>query len=146
MYILPAKLEQNERQSAAAKIDQLVQKAKGVVLDHTEWLSRKLSYPIKHIRQGNFMLAHLSLPEEQMAQLLRELRLAEEILRFQLVKVDEYPTAKSLRRPQTATLPQPTTATHKSKAESEKVEVAVSPEQLAKKLEEILGDKESMVK
>jgi small subunit ribosomal protein S6 len=140
MYILPARLENEEKRSAVEKMDQLVQKSEGTVISNSEWLVRKLSYPISHIRQGVFMIARLTIAEQNIGKLFRELKLNDEILRFQLLK-PKTDKQRSFSRSRPTVLPQ---QAFQSEKENKTVEVAteeVSPEQLEKKLEELLEDK-----
>ncbi len=85
MYILPAKLEEEEKKAIMERVSSLLTEHKAIIHDHDVWLTRKLSYPIKHIRQGIFILAHFSMETENVKSLNLELQRDGEILRHTIV-------------------------------------------------------------
>lgn len=150
LYIIPAKLEEANKQQVMERVSKLVTDNQGKIQDHNIWLTRKLSYPINHIRQGIFLMAHFNLPAQQINLLRKELTIDEDILRHLLLKVVEpknkkraitkpsrilpLTTQPDIQLPQAAKEPVPA---------SDQPEVAekVSLEELDKKLEELLSDK-----
>jgi small subunit ribosomal protein S6 len=50
---------------------------------------RRLAYQIKRRREGHYMLVHARLGNAAIAELERAMRLAEEVLRHMLVRLDE---------------------------------------------------------
>lgn len=146
LYIIPTKLEDEEKKNLIASVDQVIAKNKGVIKDHNVWLTRKLAYPIKHIRQGVFMLAHISLPVTAIDKIRKELEIEENILRYLFTKIIE-PKAPTKVRPQRVPkiLPQEAIQSKESPepvAVSDPAEPAepVSLEELDKKLEELLNE------
>jgi small subunit ribosomal protein S6 len=63
-------------------------KANGELLRHDAWGSRQLSYPIRHRTAGDYHLLqfHAGTPE-LLQNLDRSLRIADEVLRFRIVKL-----------------------------------------------------------
>ncbi len=137
MYILPAKLSDEEKQAVMDRVNLSIDKFNGKVKDHNIWMTRKLSYSINHIRQGLFILAHFSIPGESLNKLRRELDLDEDIIRHLITSYD--PSKKpSFQTPRPIeTRPSETAIPEKEK---DKPEEKVVAEELDKKLEEILSD------
>lgn len=147
LYIIPTKLEEADKKSLMESVDQVITQNKGVIKDHSVWLTRKLAYPIKHIRQGVFILAHISLPAEAINKVRKELEIDENILRYLFTQVVES-KAPAKARPQRVPkiLPQEAMQAVKS---PEPVAVSapaepVSLEELDKKLEELLNEDSSV--
>ena len=151
LYIISTKLEETDKKSLMGSVDQVITQNKGVIKDHNVWLTRKLAYPIKHIRQGVFILAHISLPVEAINKIRKELDIDENILRYLFTKVVES-KAQTKVRPQRVPKILPQEATQ-AKTSLEPVAVPapaepaepVSLAELDKKLEELLNE-ESNVK
>jgi small subunit ribosomal protein S6 len=61
----------------------------GVVTDTDRWGKRKLAYPIRHCKDGNYVLAHVQLEPGIIPELDSNLRISEKILRHMLIRVDE---------------------------------------------------------
>lgn len=156
MYVIPGKFTSEERKTASTKIDTIIKDNGGNITTHEEWVTRKLSYPMAHTRQGTFMLARLSLPLEALAKINRELVLDETILRHQIVKVAKGKQTTVSKPTAPRMLPQEAVdaldarrgtkddESSFAKASADKEEV--SPEQLEQKLEELLSDEKPIVK
>jgi small subunit ribosomal protein S6 len=76
---LPAEIE---------RVNQLIAQKGGVVGEANRWGRRRLAYPIKRHREGNYVLTPLKLQADVAAELERNLRGFEQILRYLLVKVE----------------------------------------------------------
>ena len=142
LYILPTKLEEADKKTTADQVGQLVASVGGILKSQNSWMSRKLSYPINHIRQGVFMLANIDLPSEAMDKFRKELEMNENIIRYLLTKIDTRQSARPAARP-TRILPQQAKVELASK-EAAAPEKKVSPEELDKRLEELLEDKQEI--
>lgn len=151
LYIVPAKLEEAGQKAVASRVDKIITDNKGVIKDHNAWLTRKLSYPIKHIRQGIFMLTHFNMEGDNINKIRREMEIDEDILRVTLFKVDERRKPAPAPRHVEKILPQSVQKQHETPQEAPKTETPSEPkekislEELDKKLEELLGE-ESQVK
>jgi small subunit ribosomal protein S6 len=76
---LPAEIE---------RVNQLIAEKGGVVGEVNRWGRRRLAYPIKRHREGNYVLTPLRLQADVAAELERNLRGFDQILRYLLVKVE----------------------------------------------------------
>lgn len=135
MYILPVKLSEEEKNTVVERVNSIITRLEGTVKDHTTWMTRKLSYPINHIRQGVFMLAHIDVPKEQLNALRRELDLDEDIIRHLLTIIDPQQAKAPVLRPRPVPTPQDA-----PQEDAPAVDEKVSEVELDKKLEEILTD------
>jgi small subunit ribosomal protein S6 len=146
LYIIPAKLEGAEQKAVKERVDKIITDNKGVIKDHNAWLTRKLSYPIKHIRQGVFMLAHFNLDGDNNQKIKKEMEIDEDILRTSLFKITESRKPAAAPRRAEKILPQsaqkqPVAEEVSATAEAEpEVKEKISLEELDKRLEELLGE------
>jgi len=76
---LPAEIE---------RVSQLIAQKGGVVGEVNRWGRKRLAYPIKRRREGNYVLTPLKLQSDVVTELERNLRGFEQILRYLLVKVE----------------------------------------------------------
>ena len=76
---LPAEIE---------RVNDLVAQKGGIVGEANRWGRRRLAYPIKRHREGNYVLTPLKLQADVAAELERNLRGFDQILRYLLVKVE----------------------------------------------------------
>ncbi len=140
MYIIPAKLEEEEKKSIMEKVSKMLTDHKAAIQDHEVWLTRKLSYPIKHIRQGVFVLAHFTMDPENVPALNLELQRDGDILRHIII---HYKSEIIKTKPQISQVKQApkTQPADKEKDKEEVVTSDVKLEDLDKKIEEILEEK-----
>jgi small subunit ribosomal protein S6 len=61
--------------------------AKGEFLRHDEWGVRALTYPIDHKRSAEYHLLQLHATPELLEELNRTLRIADEVVRFRIIKL-----------------------------------------------------------
>ena len=76
---LPAEIE---------RVNDLIAQKGGIVGEANRWGRRRLAYPIKRHREGNYVLTPLKLQADVAAELERNLRGSDQILRYLLVKVE----------------------------------------------------------
>lgn len=88
MFILDANRYGRDAEAVAGQIPQLIQAAGGEMLVSRLWEERRLAYPIKGHRKGIYWLTYFRLDSAKLADVRRECRLRETILRVLLLKVD----------------------------------------------------------
>ena len=73
------------------------------------WGRRRLAYPIRKQTEGSYMLLRAWLPHQAIVELERELALADDILRYLLVRAETPPPPKRTvpPKPAEATVPEP---------------------------------------
>lgn len=152
LYIIPGTKTDEEAKPLAESIHQIVTKHGATTSKTDFWGKRKLAYEINHIRQGFYDLVEFYLDTLKLSALEKDLRLNENVLRYQIVR-RVVKSAATLAREDA--LHQRIAA--KRQAEKDRLQVAtmteqqqplptkpedtgpVAPEQLDQKLKEILG-------
>ena len=75
---LPAEIE---------RVNDLITHKGGVVGEVNKWGRKRLAYPIKKHREGNYVLTPLKLQPDAVPELEKNLQALEQILRYLLVRV-----------------------------------------------------------
>ncbi len=69
-------------------ITQFITGKGGTVADTSRWGRKKLAYPIKHVMEGNYILMKFKLDPSANKELENNLKIAEKIIRYLLIKID----------------------------------------------------------
>ena len=69
-------------------ITQFITNKSGNVVEIARWGRRKLAYPIKHLLEGSYVLVKFKLDPSANKELETNLKIAEKIIRYLLIKVD----------------------------------------------------------
>ena len=85
--ILNPDIAEEDVPQAMEKLSAVIAKRGGEITDTEHWGRRKLSYPIKHHSEGNYVMMKLGIEPEETAQLENDLNLAEDYLRHLLLKI-----------------------------------------------------------
>jgi small subunit ribosomal protein S6 len=86
IYILDPNATAEEGTAVSSKIEQIVADAKGTILKKDDWGKRRLAYSVKKHREGHYIFYHLSVTTETIAEITRNLRLLEKVIKFSVVK------------------------------------------------------------
>jgi small subunit ribosomal protein S6 len=86
IYILNPNATTEEAAAVSAKVEQIVADSKGAVLKKDDWGKRRLAYLVQKHRDGNFVFYHLSIDTAAIAEVTRNLRLMEQVIKFSVVK------------------------------------------------------------
>jgi len=71
------------------RVSQFITQKGGLINEVNQWGRRKLAYPIRHFREGNYVLTQFKLQPSLAVELERNLQSSEEILRYLLVRLEE---------------------------------------------------------
>ncbi|MBI4214263.1 MAG: 30S ribosomal protein S6 [Chloroflexi bacterium] len=88
MLILPSELEESATQDTIDRVRGFISAHGGEVEAFEVWGRRRLSYPIRHHRDGIFHLARFTLGPDEAPELDRTLQRNEQVLRHLMVRVD----------------------------------------------------------
>lgn len=110
IYILDPNANVDEQTAVATKIEQIVTEHKGTVLKKDDWGKRRLAYLIQKHREGHYIFFHLSVSPDTVAEITRNLRLMEKVIKFSVVK-DTISHLKPRPRPVRTSVPRPAGAT-----------------------------------
>jgi small subunit ribosomal protein S6 len=86
--ILDPDIAEEDVPHAMEKLASLVAKSGGSINETNHWGRRKLSYPIEHRGEGNYVMMKLEFEPAKIAEFENNLKLAEEYLRHLLVRLD----------------------------------------------------------
>lgn len=86
-FFLVSNNEANKDLNAVMQhIRELLEKRKAKVLAIDKWDERKLAFEIGGMRRGTYILTYFTIPNEELQDLNRELRLSELIIRYLVIK------------------------------------------------------------
>jgi small subunit ribosomal protein S6 len=85
LIILNPDIEENRLNQFLDKIKDVMSKNGAEFLDFEDWGARKLSYDIKKLNRGKFILVHFSAKGSFIQELERNLRISDDCVRFQTV-------------------------------------------------------------
>jgi small subunit ribosomal protein S6 len=86
IYILDPNATTEEAAAISTKVEQIVAEAKGTILKKDDWGKRRLAYMVKKNREGHYIFFHLSISTETIAEITRNLRLMEKVIKFSVVR------------------------------------------------------------
>ncbi len=89
MVIVRPELDEEGLQAALARVADLITTNGGEVTKTEPWGRRRLAYPIKQVREGQYVLMQFKLEPAATAAVERTLRINEDVLRFLVVRLDE---------------------------------------------------------
>jgi len=69
-------------------ITQFITGKAGNIVEVARWGRKKLAYPIKHVMEGNYVLIKFKLDPSANHELETNLKIAEKIIRYLLIKMD----------------------------------------------------------
>jgi small subunit ribosomal protein S6 len=86
IYILDPNTSTEDMAAVAAKVEQIVAETKATILKKDDWGKRRLAYLVKKHREGHYVFYHLQAPPETVAELNRNFRLLERVIKFMIAK------------------------------------------------------------
>jgi small subunit ribosomal protein S6 len=89
VYIVSPELSEEETSSLVERVNQFISSRGGVVDKVDNWGRRKLAYPIKSFREGNYFLTQFKLEPGLTRDLENSLRMSEDIIRHLVVRLDQ---------------------------------------------------------
>ena len=95
MFVLDNDLVRTGWPKAKAAVSDLLEKHGGTVHTSRRWAERKLAYPIKRRQRATYLLTYYEIPAESIPNLVRDLDLAEPILRYLLLQASEVPAKEN---------------------------------------------------
>jgi small subunit ribosomal protein S6 len=69
-------------------LTQFITNKAGTVVEVARWGRKKLSYPIKHVMEGNYIQIKFKLDPKANHELETNLKISEKIIRYLLIKID----------------------------------------------------------
>ena len=88
LYIIRPDLDEEERRNKISRVSQVIESHGGQIQSTDEWGSRILAYEINNFREGYYVLVTFTMPAEKVKDLETRFNMDDEILRYQLVRLD----------------------------------------------------------
>jgi len=89
VFIVQPALDEEGLNALVEQVQQVITENEGEIVKVEQMGKRRLAYPIRHLRDGYYVLMHAKLERLAMAELERMLKLSEDVLRHLLVRLDE---------------------------------------------------------
>jgi len=88
-FIVDPDLADDKVSGLEEKLQKVVAGEGGAVLSYVPWGKKKLAYPVKKHARGQYVLMQFACPATGVAELERNLRLDERVLKFITVKLED---------------------------------------------------------
>jgi len=89
LYVIDAQLSEEDIAANITKIEDLVKKHKGNVLNVDKWGKKNLAYPIDYKTEGYYVLMDFESAPDFPLELERIMKITESIIRYMVVRKDE---------------------------------------------------------
>lgn len=99
IFIANPDLSDDEVKGITEKVKGLIEKAGGQVEKAEDWGTRKLAYEVKKKSRGHYVYVKFSGKSDLVAELERNLRINEGVIKYQSVQVEDRPVAKAAPAP-----------------------------------------------
>lgn len=89
LYIMKPTVEEEARAALIARFADIVKNDGGEIENIDEWGMRKLAYAIDYISEGYYVLMNFKAKADLPAELERNLKISEDVMRFMIVKKEQ---------------------------------------------------------
>jgi small subunit ribosomal protein S6 len=89
IYIVNPNLNDEDFQELVKKYNSIIEGLKGIVIKTQEWGKQRLAYRIKKFYNGVYVYVEFCAENQSIAEIERNLKLDDNILKFQTVKLSE---------------------------------------------------------
>lgn len=89
MYIIKPDMEEEARAALIARFSDIITADGGEIESIEEWGNRKLAYPINYISEGYYVLMTFKANSALPAELERNFKISDYVMRFIVIKKDE---------------------------------------------------------
>ena len=87
VMVLSPEATEEEMTATVERVHGLVTESGGTVGDHETWGLKKLAFPVRKFKEGNYVLTRFTLGPQELKEFSRALNASEDILRFLVTKV-----------------------------------------------------------
>ena len=89
MYILKPDMEEEKKDALVKRFSDIVVNNGGNVEKIDEWGKKRLAYPIQYINDGYYVLMNFEAEPTLPAELERNYKISDDVLRFMVINLDE---------------------------------------------------------
>lgn len=87
VLVLPGGFDEKKLLSLSAKIKDIIKGVSAKIIKEADWGTKKLAYPIKKSKIGQYFFWELDIPQQNIKELHRLFNFETDILRYMLLKV-----------------------------------------------------------
>jgi small subunit ribosomal protein S6 len=88
VYIIDPVVTDEALSNVLGKVNEYVTKTGGTVNEVVQWGRKKMAYPIKKCKEGNYKLARIDLKPSAIRELEASLKLSNEVIRHLLIRAN----------------------------------------------------------
>jgi len=96
VFIARQDITASQVEGITADFSKIVEENEGKVAKTEYWGLKNLAYKIKKNRKGHYILMNIDAPHAAVAEMERQARLHEDVLRFMTIRVDELEEGESI--------------------------------------------------
>lgn len=96
VFIARQELSASQAEQLSDQMAEIVTASGGTVKTREYWGLKNLAYRIKRNRKGHYTLFYLDAPSEAVAELERNMRISDDVLRYLTLRLDELPEGPSI--------------------------------------------------
>ena len=89
IFILHPDLNEEAVAEVCARVKNWISDLGGTIIKEHNWGTRRLAYPIRKLREGQYWLYDLQFDPEKVAELEHDLAIVEPMLRYMTVRLDD---------------------------------------------------------
>lgn len=89
MFVVNPELEEEELDALLERVRGYLENAESQIYRFKKWGLRRLAYPLSGHREGHYYLVLFTVDPQRLADVRRNLRLMEDVLRELVVRIDE---------------------------------------------------------
>ena len=89
LYVLKPDMEDEARAELISKVSGIITEDGGEIEGIDEWGKRRLAYPINYINDGYYVLVNFKAKPELPAELERNFKISEFVMRYMVIRKDE---------------------------------------------------------
>ncbi len=98
MFVLTPDLQEDGVTAATERVNTLITNRGGEITKVDTWGRRRMAYPIRHHVDGYYTVMRFRLDPNLTDELDRNLRLTEPVMRHLIVRAEEVPAPRTIRR------------------------------------------------
>ena len=98
MFVLTPDLQEDGVTTATERVTSLITNRGGEITKTDTWGRRRMAYPIRHHLDGYYTVLRFRLDANVTDELDRNLRLTEPVMRHLIVRAEEVPAPRTIRR------------------------------------------------
>jgi len=96
VFIARQDITASQVESITADFSKIIEENDGKIAKNEYWGLKNLAYKIKKNRKGHYVLLNIDAPHAAIAEMERQARLHEDVMRFMTIRVDEHEAGQSI--------------------------------------------------